>query len=607
MKRSRDKLLYLAGAALIAVAPAASQQAPESLLPPGFGNTNTLPPPQPAPQQPQQEAPGAQQAAPGGPSTAAAGESTAIVENSADQDLESLTGLEAPSAPEMPDWARRSTAVVGAIGPGNWGLAENAFGRSHGVFLSTLMRRLDAPIPSRWASIFLRRTLLSRVPAPYGVNPVDWVAERAWLLLRMGEADAARMLVQAVDVDQFTPKMFAIAVQTALANADPAGLCPLVRPGRAVSDEQVWPLADAMCAALAGDPARASALIDDARRHGGTEGIDLALAEKVVGAGENTRRAVTIEWDPVDSLNSWRFGLASATGLEIPDRLLDAAGPRVRAWQARAPMVPLEERLASADVAASLGVFSNPSLVDIYSEIADNTDPADLSGSTADRLHLAYAADSLDGRVQALRQLWDDARTATQRNARLVLTAAAAARIPPSDELASDAPRLIAAMLTAGLDRQAARWSHVVAGMDGADGDKAWSQLALGSPQPSVDLGAGRIRDFSKRDSSDDQVRAKLLVAGLAGLGRISDSERNSLAGNLGLDLAKRNRWTVMIDAAAERRQAGTVVLLAAVGMQTADWRGVPPEYLFHIVRALRTVGLEYEARMIAAEAMGRL
>ena len=31
--------------------------------------------------------------------------------------------------------------------------------------------------------------------APRNVNPVDWVAERAWLLLRMGEADAARMLV----------------------------------------------------------------------------------------------------------------------------------------------------------------------------------------------------------------------------------------------------------------------------------------------------------------------------------------------------------------------------------------------------------------------------
>jgi hypothetical protein len=37
------------------------------------------------------------------------------------------------------------------------------------------------------------------VPAPVGVHPVDWVAERASLLLNMGEADAARLLVQSVD------------------------------------------------------------------------------------------------------------------------------------------------------------------------------------------------------------------------------------------------------------------------------------------------------------------------------------------------------------------------------------------------------------------------
>jgi hypothetical protein len=41
--------------------------------------------------------------------------------------------------------------------------------------------------------------------------------------------------------------------------------------------------------------------------------------------------------------------------------------------------------------------------------------------------------------------------------------------------------------------------------------------------------------------------------------------------------------------------------------MQTSDWRGVPPEHLYQIVSALRHVGLDYEARMIGAEAMSRL
>src|SRR3546814_6934675 len=135
-----------------------------------------------------------------------------------EEELEALEEeLDLPEPIEIPDASRRPIDLVGPLGPREWGLGVGAFGDANGRYLSTLMRRLDAPLPSRWTQILLRRALLSRVPAPSFVHPVDWVAERAWLLLRMGEADGARMLTQAVDVDRFTSKMFAISVQTALA------------------------------------------------------------------------------------------------------------------------------------------------------------------------------------------------------------------------------------------------------------------------------------------------------------------------------------------------------------------------------------------------------
>jgi hypothetical protein len=40
--------------------------------------------------------------------------------------------------------------------------------------------------------------------------------------------------------------------------------------------------------------------------------------------------------------------------------------------------------------------------------------------------------------------------------------------------------------------------------------------------------------------------------------------------------------------------------------MQAASWKDIPPEALYRIVGALRGVGLEGEARMIAAEAIAR-
>jgi len=96
-----------------------------------------------------------------------------------------------------------------------------------------------------------------------------------------------------------------------------------------------------------------------------------------------------------------------------------------------------------------------------------------------------------------------------------------------------------------------------------------------------------------------------MLVAALAGLGRLSQSEAASLAGGIGLSFDD-NRWSRAIALAAQQHQPGTVALLAAVGMQTSNWRAVPPAYLYHIVAALRVVGREPEARMIAAEALTR-
>lgn len=595
MKRWRSKALVLAGVSLAAAIPAISQETPESLLPPGFSDPEALPSPVQAPPPP----------APPAPATPAAPSEDVVVSDTAEADADADSESGPPPQPgsfDLPADARRDARVVGALGPSNWGLGADAFRNANGRFLTTLMRRMEAPLPSRWASILLRRALLTEAPAPGAVNPVDWAAERAWLLLRMGEADAARMLVQQVDVDRYTPKMVEVAAQTALATADPAALCPLVEPGRKLSDERIWPLADAMCAALAGNASRASTLIDQARRRGGND-IDLMLAEKVVGAGSDTRRAVNLDWQGVDRLNAWRFGMASAVGTEIPAALMEGARLHIWAWQARAPMVPLEQRLAASNVAASLGVFSSSALVELYSLVGDRTDPSEMQGSVAQRLGQAYAGDT-DARIAALRNLWGDGRSGAERHARLVLTAGAAARIAPSVDREEIADELIAAMLTAGMDRRAARWIPAVAEMDGADGSRAWALLAVAAPNMNVD--SGRIGDVLDADTSTGQIRSRLLVAALAGLGRIDADTAQRLGSDLGIDFDRRNVWVEALERAASRGQRGAVAILAGTGMQTGRWQGVPPEHLYRTMRALRSVGLEYEARMIAAEALYR-
>ena len=578
------KILLIASAAAVLALPALAQQAapPQpapAASPPTVQNTVATPTPSPA------------------TSRYSGGDESAVEELS-------NVSLEPPSPPvEYPGWARRDPSTVGPLEPRTAELAEGAWGDASGAFLSTLMRRMDTPLASRWAHIALRDALLARLRAPRSVHPVDWVAERAWLLLRLGEADAARLLVAGVDADRFTPKMVQVGVQSALANADPPALCPL-EDGIRKYDPAVRALVQAMCASLAGEPENAAAMIDQARRFGRIGGADLALAEKVVGAGANGR-ASTIEWEPVDTLTAWRFGLSTATGMLPPDRLINAAPVQLRAFQARAPLLTPQQRLPSAMVAAGLGVFSSQTMVDLYSAIYDSTDPGDLGDSDAWQLRQAFVAKDPETRLAAIRRLLATGKDGLQKEGARALVARAATMVEPSAKLGADAPDLISAMLAGGYDEAATRWISVVNGMEDDVSDRCWAMLALAAPNV-ADVGARRIGGFIRRDKSPDRIRSAFLVAGLAGLGRISTDTANSLNRRYGLSLGHVTSWTKMIDAAAARGQGGTVAILTGTGFQTPRFDRLPAAHLYHAVSALNRTGQGFTARMIAAEALSR-
>jgi hypothetical protein len=283
--------------------------------------------------------------------------------------------------------------------------------------------------------------------------------------------------------------------------------------------------------------------------------------------------------------------------------LFDTVGPHVEAWQYRAPMISTEDRLAPATWAASLGVLSNAAYVDLIGRAYEDADPDTIEDTPGFRLRNAYSADDPAERIEALRTLWSEPKTDMEKYARLVLTARAAARIAPTDDYAEDARNLIAAMLTAGLDDSASKWGAVADQLD--DGDDGWALLAVGAPKRVVTISAGRAGDYVAQQDEGSRKGA-FLVAALAGLGRITPQDAQKLATDHGLPLGLQNSWTRAIDQAAAENQPATVALLAAAGMQTLSWKAVHPAYLMHIVSALRRVGREPEARMIAAEAITR-
>jgi hypothetical protein len=147
----RTKPLLIVSAAALAIAlPAVAQQLAQTQPQPaanqypngGIGAT------QPRPQTQPSTAPSS-----AGDDLSGGADETGVDEvNSAN--LQPTQPVQPPT--EYPGWARRDPWVVGKLDPAAEGLGDSPWGDASGAFLTTLMRRMNTPLASRWAHIALR-------------------------------------------------------------------------------------------------------------------------------------------------------------------------------------------------------------------------------------------------------------------------------------------------------------------------------------------------------------------------------------------------------------------------------------------------------------------
>lgn len=516
--------------------------------------------------------------------------------------LDALLGLR-PSY-DMAAGAHHTLSRVGVIGSAEGGLPPFSLAGQDGGLVGAALAGNHGALVSRWGHILLRRVLASRLDAPKGMDPAGFVALRAALLERMGEGEAARALVQDVDPAAYTPELTQAAQDAYIATEDFTGICPVTAWQGAERRDGQWLTLKAICAVFSGNASPGFAQLDRLTYQGAMQHIDMLLAQKYAGAAGQGRRAVKIEWSEAQDMTPWRHALAISTGLTPPAGLLQGLSPDYAYRAATAPMLGLGVRADAADRAAGVGILSAAAMVDLYSQIyADDG----ITGGPADRALLlrdAYVAEDPAARAKAMQQLWDGAPGPLERYSRQVLTAYAAARMPANSAFSAEAGDLIAAMLAAGLDANALRWRGVV-----DQGSQGWALLAVAAPGGGPGSGMvdrGPIDTFRRADTSANNRKTAFLLAGLAGLGRVSDGTRRGVASKLSVNLDSRSRWSDAIDQAAAVGNPTLVALLAGLGMQGDSWQRMTPRYLYHIVADLNRVGLGAEARMIAAEAVAR-
>jgi hypothetical protein len=430
------------------------------------------------------------------------------------------------------------------------------------------------------------------------MSPIEFAALRANVLNVLGEPYAARALVQDVDSANYDFALTNAAFDAYLATGDVVGMCPVARLKGNLRTDPQWQMLRSICLAYAGSGRDAAQDLDRDRSRQIAPNIDVLLAQRYAGAAWEGGQAVTIEWNGVSELNPWRYSLATALGVTVPSSLRGGAGHWYDTVDALSPAQPLATRAAGAEFAAGAGVLSSAALVDLYGEIFALDDDLGEVSQRAAQLREAYVADTAAERVKAMQGLWS---AGDARYSRLVLTAYAAARIQPSEDLENAAGDLIASMLAAGLDRNALRWAKVAKG-----GSQGWALLALSAPEMRGTVSAGTLDDYVDGDKSAGQRKSQFLVAGLAGLGRLDRGEVGDYASRLGLRLGRASPWSERIGQAAQANNPALVALLAGLGMQGSSWDKMTGRELYFIVRSLNQVGLSAEARMIAAEAVAR-
>lgn len=581
------------GAAPVPAPQAPPSAAPKSLLPAG---TFAPPPPPPV----EEPAPVGDAAIPG-------------VEAVPEETVPQADEVAEPAAPEPQTRLAilSQSDLIGLHGPRTGGFEETLWTGSSGPFVRDFLRGLPAPTASRWGHVLLRRALLTRTPTPEGVLPANFVAERAHLLLRMGEAEGARRLVTQVPVSSFTRRMFDVAPQAHMAAGDVPGLCPLVQTGITVSADPVWPLASAVCAALQGDDAGAALTLDRERENRTAKTFDIQLAEVVSTTLAGSDRGVNAAWPQTARLTTYRLAMALAGGVEVPRQRLADANTAVKGWLTRNGSLPLAVRLEAARTAAATGALPARDLINLWSLQAAGLDETAIRALPVGKLRTAYQASSLPARVQAMRDLWNAASWPHGKAAMLLVTSDAAARLPVRASLVGAAPELGRSLLLAGDVPAALRWYDLARReakgrnpQAGAPLMALWPLVATAEARGHVPHSVGLFElwdDMQDGERAEQARRRQLVSAAMTGLQLLPVAEMPRSAQ---VELVS-NAYTRRLRAAAKAGRKGEVILLSAAGLGK-DAAQVSPAYLFEITRALSIVGLKQEAGLIAAEILIR-
>lgn len=591
-KRSLTSALVSAG--LLASAPALAQGGPVDLSPP----TRTMPqaPSQPVVQQPPLTPP------------------SVIGAEGVQMEVPIMGGkVEAEALDQIdPDVAGSLRAEDGGFGLAMW------WGTDRKV-IETFMPQLPVRSPSPTTRNLMRRLLLTGAEVPAGGKPGSLIAMRADLLVTMGDFDGVDALLGAVPGYNGNADLLRAEMDSRLLTGDVARACQMAHAHIESQNTNYWQKAFTFCQAIEGQQQAALLGLSLLEELNVDDPVFFQLLRTVASEGKPPRIESLTNPSPL------HLAMARVAKAELPSDVISSNRPGVLRAIAISPNASAELRLEAAERAEMAGALETEALRQIYAsiEFSDEalknplTEAAKRSGPMSRAL--LYRATLVQTVPAAQAEALSSALELARTGGRYASTARAflpqLSRIVASADLVWFAPEAVRAFLITSRPQEAQPWFELLSSAARHDPEAA---RALEQVMPVARLSGFAGADewtmdrlpqwwASVKDTPGARDKAATLTASLDALGEF-------VRENMWVELIEgptlhsitaphASLW-FLLDGASSQARIGETVLLGLIALGDGGLAQADPVVVHRVLKALRNIGLNDEARALALEAV---
>jgi len=478
--------------------------------------------------------------------------------------------------------------------------------------------RLLAALPTGMASPAMRdlavRLLLSQAAAPPGDEDIDAIdAKRVAKLVALGERRTVAELTARMPGALDNAEIARLAAESRLLAGDAEDACSDVREPAARFGGPAWIRIAAVCHLVALDTAAALAELGALRDQGVRDDAFFALADHLMGGGGTGMPSLA-------NPSPLHLAMANMAQLPLPADVLTIRDPmRLSAVADNAHTDPAI-RLVAVERLAATGATNAETLAAAYEGVRFSlpelsagpqaTLRMDRPRARAFLYQAALRETSPTARADLLRRFIEALEPGMAAGPAGELAARRLAEgMAPDRAYAALAPQLTTVLYATGERARPLPWHELALRTADADPGQAltaarlWPLAAVSGVEPPGGMNGHRrwldAETRADRQGATDRIAGAVALLSAAGVA-LPDGTGGSPTSGAGAAATDLGR----LEAAARAGRLGETVLLSLAALGDTGPRGAPAAVAAAVVRALRAVGLEDEARAIAREAM---